>query len=910
MMSNLVKFQDKRTKLASQNQLNLLEKSQERFKQLDIFEGQLFEADYWQYGTTKLYFSSLPADKPKSRKERIAWPQGIVDSAKTYIVAHLWDTRLRQPPLSATRISDLIQPLRFLVELGVESVDEINYDKYWAAYSNILEHYKRPVEPLQDLNSFIKFLADEYLLKSQIDIISPHKNKLVQQKLPTVALPEKMPVPELVRAVIQLKWKVEEEFERNPNDRTASDLMCVYTQAFQYGLGLRIGEVLRLPVDCLFEYEGKMLCKVWTEKGMMPHARFVPDLWSSIFQEIVDKIKEITAPYRSNAAALEANEVYPDIDERLNNFKAVRNTNAQVLFNELEHSFEKFEKAAIKAWQLKRPVHHSTEYSLEELDDILPIFISEKAVSMKAKKYSSWGMNIQSEPLTKNRNRFYVTGDDITEFVEFHINQRRNFITQLELNSVIQGREMKRDVSRDRLFIDSSIEMDGSTAACYTFAPDEFKGKGRAPTAIEKSKAIEICTAYAHGSYDIENWIDVITFRRYFPEIPLIPSVNGKDFVARNPELEISAKHKLTVLTNTDTENGIRYSVNEGYSISHASIKRYIKNRFESLNYEIKKELSEVDEQDKVDTTNELVPVADIPKTITIQSRSFKVEQKVSEYLFLRADIGTGGTLPNPLIPEILSYNAVAYFFVGNDRYTNAFERFDVDCGKHVAESWQSHKGRHWRTTSLFRAGVQEAIINKWMGRTELQGRHYDHNTGSERAEAVGKLMMEDQNRFLGEIPHKIRKFIKDEIPTTEIKEYLDSSMQTVQYTPLGYCVRSLNLKPCDLNMKCLVGADGNGCKHFIFDLKDDVQRERLIAFRDKTGEELLRLIDALEEKGIQAAQMHIDQQKPLYINATNTLKQADNLLGTNFAESKTEFMPFLKNGTYPDDCPFQCGDK
>ena len=58
MMNNLVKFQDKRTKLASQNQLNLLEKSQERFKQLDIFKGQLFEADYWQYGTTKLYFSS------------------------------------------------------------------------------------------------------------------------------------------------------------------------------------------------------------------------------------------------------------------------------------------------------------------------------------------------------------------------------------------------------------------------------------------------------------------------------------------------------------------------------------------------------------------------------------------------------------------------------------------------------------------------------------------------------------------------------------------------------------------------------------------------------------------------------------------------------------------------------------
>lgn len=912
-MTNISKFKDKRTLRASQNLSILIDNVRHQFHQLSHFSGQDFEALQWEYQTTTLFFSSLPLNNPRN-PIRCIWPEAIANCVKAYVITHLWQLRLRRSPLSASRVGDLIQPIRFLIDEGLFRLEYLNYDTYWTAYKKIIDHYKRPTERLQDLNLFMKFLTDEQILKSNVDLISPHKNNLVKHKLPSVASPEKMPVPELVRAIIQLKWKVEEEYKSNPNHRTASDLLCVYTQAFQFGLGLRIGEVLRLPADCLIEYNGEMMCKVWTEKGMIPHARYIPEMWRPIFEEIMSKILEITAEYRPNAQTLEDSEVCVEIDERLNNFKLERKANAEVLFDELDLAFKGFEKEAKEAWRLKRKIKDSHEYTMEDLAEILPIFVSEKRNTQKANKYSKWGLNVKSIKMAGKGSPlyFYVTGKDIKDFINLQVKQRSNHLTQIELTSVIQGKQTKRDISRDRQFIEKSFEMEGSTAACYTFAPSSFKGKGRAPTAISREDAKSICEAYAHGSYDIENWIDILTFRNYFPEIPLLPSTKNHSFSDRNPELTISEKCKLSVLANTEAEGGIRYSINEGYLISQRSIKSYIKKRFETINYKIKKEINEVDEIDSTDESKTLEITSKKPKTITIQSRSFTVEQKVSDYLFLRADIGTGGTYPSTLTPQILSYDAVAYFFGGNDRYDNGFVKYKTDTPTHIAESWQSHKGRHWRTTSLFRAGVQESIINKWMGRTELQGRHYDHNTGSERAAEVGELMLEDNDRYLGEIPHRVKQFMKDEIPVTEIKEYLDTNMRTVQYTPLGYCVRSLNLNPCDLNMKCLVGADGNGCKHFIFDLKDDAQRERLISYRDKVGNELVRLFEVRDSgvAPVDAVNMHIEQQKPQYVNATNTLEQADKLLGTSFSETKTEFMPFIENGSYPDDCPFQCGDK
>ncbi|MCQ4503906.1 hypothetical protein NON27_27350, partial [Vibrio parahaemolyticus] len=69
-----------------------------------------------------------------------------------------------------------------------------------------------------------------------------------------------------------------------------------------------------------------------------------------------------------------------------------------------------------------------------------------------------------------------------------------------------------------------------------------------------------------------------------------------------------------------------------------------------------------------------------------------------------------------------MGYNAVNYFFKGNEIQEDAFTLYDISVELHVIESWQSNKVRHWQTTSLFRAGLAELVVNTWMGRTSGQG--------------------------------------------------------------------------------------------------------------------------------------------------------------------------------------------
>ncbi|WP_028469316.1 hypothetical protein [Neptunomonas japonica] len=902
-MNNIINLNDKRERSIESNYQILCEQARDRFSKLDVFKGQSYDSSVWRYLGENLYFS----DNSKGKK-RTHWPTEVEETIKLLTLGHLWDLRVRATPLSFSRASSFRNITPFLIKAGMTKLEDLTYDVYYQAFQMMTDHYAQPAHPLQDLNAYVKFLQNEYLLSGTIDTLSPTKNKAVQEKQGLPALKEKMPIPELVRAVIQLKWKVEEEFEQNPNNhRIISDLLSIYTQSFQYGLGLRIGEVLRLPHDCIQEVNGELFCKVWTEKGMTPHSRYIPKVWRSLLTDIVKQINTLTEPYRKHAIELEENKYLSAIRTRLEKFKVERRADAKILTNDLETFLELKNIEAQTAWTLKKTVDPLREYTLDELNDILPIYSTAKATPSKVKAYEKWELRLTVTPLGARKNQYSVGGKAILDFVAHQIQLRTSSITEQEFLTLLHGRDVHRQNSGDKSISALTKAAEGSTASCYTFNPAGFEGKGRAPALMSKDDAIAKLTSYAYGSYDITTHIDVLTFRKLFPEITLMSSNSDKSFIELNQDFDITGKQKITVKVKTEDQY-VRYSVSSAFIISHSSIDRYVYNRFTDNNFALEKELYEADLRDANEDRKEAKEKGFEAKALTIQSKSFKVEQKVSEHLFLRSDLGTGGTEPNPLAPEILGYNAVRYFFTGNDRYHNGFIKYEVNTPLHVTETWQSHKGRHWRTTSLFRAGVSDAIVNRWMGRTELQGRHYDHNTGSERAKAVGELMLEDSNRFAGNIPQKIRQFQHDKIPVTDITEYLDANMQTAQHTPIGYCIRSLNLKPCELNMMCLVGSDGDGCKHYIFDLKDEYQRETLIAERDKTAVELERLIEVYEN-GLKAAKLHIDRHLIIYKNANTTLEMADTLLGTSFAETKHEFMPFQKNGSYPDDCPFQCGD-
>ncbi|TXK92586.1 hypothetical protein BMR10_17870, partial [Methylococcaceae bacterium CS4] len=176
------------------------------------------------------------------------------------------------------------------------------------------------------------------------------------------------------------------------------------------------------------------------------------------------------------------------------------------------------------------------------------------------------------QPLDARRNKYSVRGQAILDFVNFHMDQRVNNLTEQELLSVIHGKQIYRQNSGDKTISKLSKTGKGGTAACYTFSPDTFEGKGRAPALITRSDAAKKLTEYAHGSFDIDKNIDIITFREIFPELVLLTtsSRNG-DFKKLNPGFEISNKQKITARVKTDNSY-IRYSVNEGFTISQQSI--------------------------------------------------------------------------------------------------------------------------------------------------------------------------------------------------------------------------------------------------------------------------------------------------------------------------------------------------
>ena len=89
--------------------------------------------------------------------------------------------------------------------------------------------------------------------------------------------------------------------------------------------------------------------------------------------------------------------------------------------------------------------------------------------------------------------------------------------------------------------------------------------------------------------------------------------------------------------------------------------------------------------------------------------------------------------------------------------------------------------------------------------------------------------------------------------------------------------------------------------------MHDSSHREKVTAERDKSSLELTRLFE-LYEKGVEAAEMHIQHHMTIVRNTSAILENAEIILHEGQLEELQDFKPFKKFGSFPDDCPFQCG--
>lgn len=854
--------------------------AKERFKSLDLLVNCNWDDSEWSYlkKSKSLKFQRIGGGKLPVELETIG---------KIFVVNILWSQRLRAEPFALSYISSMIKPLKIWAEMEVEKLADINQDFYDATIIYLRDRYAEPASVGVCVNRVIDYINNNNLLKVHIDTQNIRKALgSTDEQGRVLAKKEKIPLPELVKAIIHLKWAVDDSFDGSA--KAINDKLCILTQVFQYGLGLRLGEVLRLPKDPLREIDGEIFCLVWTEKGSEPMARYVPSIWRKPLADALQEIHKLTQPYRDIAVQIEQQGAWNFLDERVKSLNKEKEVLLAKKIAELDFLLGSKVLSATKLWQLKTPINASQRYELKELGDILPIASDSKSINALVKYYKGMGVDLISESLGTRKHKHYVTGEAINKAVDRVLTMRASYVTLREFLAIMypnHHRAMKD--SKDKLIKDNVETLKGRPMY-MTFADEAYHQSGICILVISYENALKILKNYVLGGYDCQKFLPLKDLEKILPELISQKSAS-RDYLK-----EICGRTKYSFYTKQS--GNLEFIKTFGYLANVDKLKSYFLSEYERQNLDIEKELLNA-------SFNEYVADG-----VEISSKSFKIKQQPSEHLFIRA--GRRGGIYFDHLPQVLGYYAVIYFFGGNDRCESAFSRYDVIVDDYVAKSWQSHKGRHWQTTSLFRAGLAEMVVNKWMGRTTGQGDNYDHNTGRERAKVVGDAMLEDTERFLGDTPNKVRSWKQKLIPTVSMEDHLNDTLQSIQYGPLGYCTRSLYLKPCELNLKCLTGNDGKGCKHYIYDLNDPSHREKIAAERDKSSQELSRLFEAYE-RGIDAAKMHINHHMIILRNTTSILDNAEIILNDEQLEGLQDYMPFKKEGSYPDDCPFQCvGDE
>lgn len=864
----------------------LTEQAEARFRQLLAFPASAWADRHWLYqGNVRIDFA------------RSGTAGELQTVNKIFLIAMLWQARRRRRALSAARVKHLARAALLLVKVDVSGLQGVNQEAYDRAVNHIQQTYAHGTGLCNDLNRLISFLATEQLLVQPIEI------RRVRFR-PTdaygrIASAKKLPLPPLVRAIIELKWTLDGVADHSV--RTQLDRLAVLTQVFQYGLGLRIGEVLRLPRHCLVESEGQLFCRVWTEKGSAPMARYIPSVWRPAIQDAVERINAICDPWRGCAQAIENGTLIAELEARYQCRISAVDTELTAALDRLQAISRHNASLAQTRLSLLQPLADEALIELHRLEAYLPFASRARDAHSLVKFYRGAGFQVQSKPLGRVKHGHYLSGTDIKRRLAELIALRRNHFTYDEVFEIIQGRPPS---SRQ---IKSSVYQGFAATRFSAVEWFAFFGtrihSGRTGLCADYDAAAAAITQVIGGGYDHRRYLPLLDAEQLYPELfnqKTMTLINNGSQGGFFSCLKLSEK-PATFFRKSESLRGLRYSSGTGYLLEQRSIGHALVHAFVAVNTRLHDEL-----------IAGRAPAV-LNEGLALSSSSFNIRQKVSEHLFV-VPSSLGGTY-QPYLPCLLSYGAVLYALKPGTKgrgLQSAFSRHGVVVEQEVLDSFQTHQGRHWQTTSLFRAGLAASIVNKWMGRTDCQGDHYDHQTARERAQKVGALMLKEHARFLGTLPEQVRHWQQRELAPQELEAQLNLSLQTAHYSPLGLCVRDINLKPCEYHLKCLTGNAGLGCREFVFDLQDPNQRQKLENERDKAEQELARLFELLNRADVatESVEMHIEHQMTLFRNASAVLERSQLILTSAQAQQVQEFQPFRAQGSKPDDCAFQCGEE
>lgn len=190
----------------------------------------------------------------------------------------------------------------------------------------------------------------------------------------------------------------------------------------------------------------------------------------------------------------------------------------------------------------------------------------------------------------------------------------------------------------------------------------------------------------------------------------------------------------------------------------------------------------------------------------------------------------------NEQVVQLLKVHSIQVFLRGSGSVPSVFEAFgrpDLDA--------KSHGFRRWVTTEGRRAGVNNLILARWMGRTAVQNDVYDYNDPDTfTAENLGIPL--DVSRIYGSMRDLLKDMEEQGVSVAERQKFLAAEMQGFTVTDKGGCSHEWAITPCQKARACY-----NGCHeyyvikgradHYQRAKEEKVSFERALALaRDQVG--------------------------------------------------------------------------
>lgn len=183
----------------------------------------------------------------------------------------------------------------------------------------------------------------------------------------------------------------------------------------------------------------------------------------------------------------------------------------------------------------------------------------------------------------------------------------------------------------------------------------------------------------------------------------------------------------------------------------------------------------------------------------------------------------------NPLMVSLVSQQQVGTFLGGaSNGMKSIFERLGLIEKNGRFISLNSHQIRHYVTSKASAAGIADTHLVRWQRRAhEGDLEAYKHLTSEERLRRLRAHVK--SGRLKGDIATMYFALAPDE---REI--FLETVVQAIHMTHLGFCVHDFNTSPCPSAMNCV-----KRCGSYLFDTGDEIQRKRLIDLQSRNSRAL-----------------------------------------------------------------------